>query len=522
MKGDAARIELSMSSGALSHAPPGLIMSALTDEDLKIVLERVVAAGLFDLLQLAATCKRLHHFLDDLPAPVLFRLLGRNTVPLRVSFPVALGRDPALTDVQPEGAAGLMQLSRHACTLAVKQISPALKILMSNFSMHGLVVCKAKATPWTLNQHMHICLRAGARFALDATEVAETAYKIGLLSRRGLLFQMLPQLLDDESDGVDDTSDETDPLTHVLSVVPTFAELVSGHCDLLTLSRLTLVSRGFHEGFQVVLEDRWLEALMEIDGSCTDPVGKHACVPGFPICGFTTTNNLPKSCAIVSHLLPSRLHHRIDDVVRAWGVNNILKTKLQESSVELVRMESAVEIERVITKQQLHPKKRLNMLVEGCVWDQLLQNGGRPELMLSGMATPSYWDALGVHHAVQGDTKRVMVRSAMLDETSDGSHVRFATIVSGAMPKPAVANPVCKHNPLCIRASSHHQRTCVPARDAMDGGANVGEIGFACIVHMSASKTLGLSKAHLNKSSALVIRRLLLGITMLDQISFYI
>ena len=101
MKGDASRIELSMSSAALSHAPPGLIMSALTDEDLKIVLERVVAAGLFDLLQLAATCMRLHHFLDDLPAPVLFLLLGRNTVPLRVSFPVALGRDPALTDVQP-------------------------------------------------------------------------------------------------------------------------------------------------------------------------------------------------------------------------------------------------------------------------------------------------------------------------------------------------------------------------------------------------------------------------------------
>ena len=82
----------------------------------------------------------------------------------------------------------------------------------------------------------------------------------------------MPELLDDESDGVDATSDETDPLTLVLIAVPTFAELLSGHCDLLTLCRLTLVSRGFHEGVQVVLEDRWLESLMEMDGSGEDPV----------------------------------------------------------------------------------------------------------------------------------------------------------------------------------------------------------------------------------------------------------
>lgn len=72
--------------------------------------------------------------------------------------------------------------------------------------------------------------------------------------------------------------------------------------------------------------------------------------------------------------------------------------------------------------------------------------------------------------------------------------------------------PLCCHGNLCVREDTHTNKTCIPPRDVKEGRKVVGCLGVACIGHMSAAKTLGLSDVYLNSSTALAIRRLLLGI----------
>ena len=84
----------------------------------------------------------------------LRRLLsGHILVPINITFPVAMGRDPAITDVQPIGAASMMQLSPDlACSVEVLCTSPALTVIITNNSMNGLFVFvrRAAASPGTL------------------------------------------------------------------------------------------------------------------------------------------------------------------------------------------------------------------------------------------------------------------------------------------------------------------------------------------------------------------------------------
>ena len=108
-----------------------------------------------------------------------------------------------------------------------------------------------------------------------------------------------------------------------------------------------------------------------MDGSGEDPVGKHASTPGFPLSVFTTTNNIPNSRGIVELLLPERLHHRIDDVIKAWGVHNLVKSKSR--SKPTVRAESMDTINGLISKLEAQPGKQKNMFVQGKLWCQLLR-----------------------------------------------------------------------------------------------------------------------------------------------------
>ena len=310
---------------------------------------------------------------------------------------------------------------------------------------------------------------------------------------------------------------ETPPLIQQPEVL---TALLSAGLPLNVLARLTLVSKVLHVETQPVLETSWLEALMSIKGFGEDPVGRHANVPGFPISVFTTVNNLPKSQGMISLLLPERLHHRIDDVIRALGCGNIVQTKHGDQAC--TRKEAAKTLARIVAQQQKRPELMLNIVVEGKQWDNLLQNGMRPELMFkknSNARTPM-WDALGVPcHRCEDPNKPT--NSEMLQATSDGSHVRLVRIVHGATPKAVAEESICPHWSLCIRTDKHTKKTCVLMRNAMDGGNVIGYLGISCIGHMSSTRTLGLNQAFLNEANARAIRRLLLGIYPKDDLTFY-
>ena len=56
----------------------------------------------------------------------------------------------------------------------------------------------------------------------------------------------------------------------------------------------------------------------------------------------------------------------------------------------------------------------------------------------------------------------------------------------------------------------------------MSGGTTVGFIGFAAIGHLSGQKDYALHNGHLSSTSALAIRRLLLGSFQMEEIRVYI
>ena len=199
---------------------------------------------------------------------------------------------------------------------------------------------------------------------------------------------------------------------------------------------------------------------------------------------------------------------------------NLLETKAPSTNV--FHSEAEQTLRRIIALQQKQPGIQLNLLVEGCYWDQLLQNGMRTQLFVAQVADAEMWDTLGVQHAPDDDGHKVQVRSWMLQSTSDGSHVRRVMLMERMVEVQPHDEPLCCHGNLCVREDRHFKKTCIPPRDVKEGRKVVGCLGFAFIGHMSAAKTLGLSDVYLNSSTALAIRRLLLGIMMQDELVLYI
>ena len=90
---------------------------------------------------------------------------------------------------------------------------------------------------------------------------------------------------------------------------------------------------------------------------------------------------------------------------------NLLETKAPSTNV--FHSEAEQTLRRIIALQQKQPGIQLNLLVEGCYWDQLLQNGMRTQLFAK-VAKAEMWDALGVQHAPDDDGHKLQVRSWML------------------------------------------------------------------------------------------------------------
>ena len=306
--------------------------------------------------------------------------------------------------------------------------------------------------------------------------------------------------------------------------------LLTSRFSIDIVAKLPLLSKSFHATAQSVLETEWLKALYALIKAGTDPVGKHAPSPGFPLSVFTTVNNLPKSRGVFELLLPPKLYGHIDDIIRGLGRRNLLKTKYAgQYTIELEAQES---LEALITLQQEQPDIQMNLLVEGCFWDQLLQNGMRPSLLVAATSNAPHFDALGVLYGLtrrpdDEDYATKVVRPAMLQETSSGAHVRRVLLMQRqADIQPYVQpgeQPTCCLGNLCIRSNERHRKVrCVPPRDVKEDGTVVGCLGVACVGHMSAAKTLGLSDAYLNESTALAVRRLLLGVMMQEELVVYI
>ena len=160
-----------------------------------------------------------------------------------------------------------------------------------------------------------------------------------------------------------------------------------------------------------------------------------------------------------------------------WGCRNLVQKK--NGSQESVREEVAKTLGFIIAEQKKPPGSILNLVVEGKLWDNLLQNGMRSELMLSkdSNAITPMWDALGVECHRLEDLKK-QTKSEMLKATSDGSHIRLVRIVEGATSKAVAEGSTCKHSRLCIRTDPHTKmaramtRRCPPRawlEDESDG-----------------------------------------------------
>ena len=297
--------------------------------------------------------------------------------------------------------------------------------------------------------------------------------------------------------------------------------VLHGSLDLRTLVSLPSLSTASREAFQSVLEDRWVKALKTISGYGEDPVGRHACVQGFPVCAFTTVNNLPNARAVVGLLLPPNKLHERDDVIRSWGVHNMVRDAYNELTQDDLRQQAQqtlVELCRMA--KACGTSNRLNLLVQGHMVIQLLENGLRPRYLFK-QGGPKQWEALGVtYNKDLADGQR---RSSNMPRSArTGGFVVQARILEGATRDPQAVRPACCiHSPWCVRSDAHMKKTCIPRRDGMMGGTTVGFIGFAAVGHLSGQKDYAIDQ-FLCPSTALAIKRLLLGKFQREEIRVYI
>lgn len=167
-------------------------------------------------------------------------------------------------------------------------------------------------------------------------------------------------------------------------------QVVSDLLDLQTLIDLTYVSKASRTAFQSIFEDRWVEALKKIMGYGEDPVGRHACVEGFPICAFTTVNNLPNARGVVELLLPPNKLQQRDDIIRSWGVHNLVQDAYDEISTANLRKQAEKTLDELITQATGRTSSRLNVLVQGHCSIQLLENGLRPKYLSKTQSAGSW------------------------------------------------------------------------------------------------------------------------------------
>jgi hypothetical protein len=302
---------------------------------------------------------------------------------------------------------------------------------------------------------------------------------------------------------------------------PDFAPRLSGTDSpfpLHALVRLAQCSKDYRVALQTVAEDRWVEALYSIVGYGEDPVGTHQPVDGFPVSAFTTLNNLPNSQAILSLLLPpSKLHH-CDDIIRRWGVHNLLRGHWPALAQNDIRHQAKETLDELL-KQAKESPNQLNVLVQGRAVIQLLENGLRPKYLFK-MADAGVWDSLGV--TFNRRSEKSQTNSNLPDSSRFGGFVVRARVIAGATLDPnGVPGRPCRHTRYCVRRDAHMKKTCIGARDLMIGGTTVGFIGFAAIGHLSGQKDYAIH-LHLSAPSALAIRRLLLGSFQMEEIKVYI
>jgi hypothetical protein len=287
---------------------------------------------------------------------------------------------------------------------------------------------------------------------------------------------------------------------------------------LQALVSLVLVSKACRKALQGILEDRWVEALSSIVGYGEDPVGTHQPSKDFPLSAFTTVNNLPNSQAILSLLLPpSKLHHR-DAIIKAWGVHNLLRGHWPSLATEDIRHQAKETLDKLL-KQASGRSNRLNVLVQGSAFIQLLENGLRPQYLFK-LAEASMWDSLGV--TFNRNLEARQIKSNLPESSRFGGFVVQARVINEATRNPiGVPGRPCKHSRYCVRREDHTTKTCIHSRQKMEGGTTVGFIGFAAIGHLSGQKDYAIH-LHLSAPSALAIRRLLLGSFQMEEIDVYI
>ena len=288
--------------------------------------------------------------------------------------------------------------------------------------------------------------------------------------------------------------------------------------ELQMLKSFTYLSKACRAAFQSFLEERWAEALKQIIGYGEDPVGIHQRVNGFPISAFTTRNNLPNARGVVKLLLPKNRLNLVDDIIRSWGVHNLVQEAYQSIPTKKLRTQAQDTLDELVT-QATGASSRLNVLVQGSTFLQLLQNGLRP-MYLTKNGTADLWDALGVTY--NKDLTSTVLRPNMPDSSRIGGFVVQARIITGAKRNPNAELPhCCPHSRWCVRLDSHFQKVCVEGRDVMMGGTTVGFIGFAAIGHLSGQKDYAIHQ-HLCPTTALAIKRLLLGEFQIEEIKVYI
>jgi hypothetical protein len=303
---------------------------------------------------------------------------------------------------------------------------------------------------------------------------------------------------------------------------PTFYPRLSGTDSPFPLHALVMLaqcSKDYRVALQTVAEDRWVEALSSIVGYGEDPVGTHQPVDDFPVSAFTTVNNLPNARGILDLLLPhSRLSMR-DDIIRRWGVHNLLQGHAPSLPLVDVRIQAKNTLDGLVNAAK-GSSKRLNLLVQGSTVIQLLENGLRPQYLYK-LASSGAWDALGVTY--NKDLSAPCLRANMPDSTRVGGFVVQARLIAGAtMDRNGVLGRPCAHSRFCVRTDNHYSKTCIQGRDLMIGGTTVGFIGFAAIGHLSGQKDYAIHHGHLCSTSALAIRRLLLGSFQMEEIKVYI
>ena len=166
------------------------------------------------------------------------------------------------------------------------------------------------------------------------------------------------------------------------------------------------------------------------------------------------------------------------------------------------------------------PSNRLNLLVQGHMVIQLLENGLRPRYLFK-QGVPKLWEALGVTY--NEDLADGQQRASNMPRSArTGGFVVQARILEGATRDPQAVRPACCiHSPWCVRSDAHIKKTCIPRRDGMMGGTTIGFIGFAAVGHLSGQKDYAIHQ-FLCPSTALAIKRLILGKFQREEIRVYI